>query len=590
MRTYRYGIAGVSDPQSVAEVVAAKKGVLSVDANATDITYTLDDGADEYEIMVAAFDACEKLGGTLIVSENNETTAGADEYENEFGAAAEKTPDNRLIDGHTGIKENKIRELGFEEDGIVAGKKRLKADSITRLAELSVAVIFAVVSIFIKDASASTFSFKNIILVVAFALAAYETLYAALTDLIAKKWLSENVYVSVAFVCGALLGEITATAFVAIAYAAGRALLGFVKDRDALKTEETFFTGSFSVETDDGKRKAIKDIAEGDVLTLYKYDVVPCDGTVFSAAKFDCHKTGESAEKLLQSGEFVCAGSLLLDESVKIRVDNTNENSRIKVERKAFDEVYKKACTPHSRLALVTPCAFGAALVFALVFSAFYRSGYGAGLLVYGRIGLLIVFLSTVFGLIASVKECVGSALVTARSELISFADEKAFIELGRANSFRFDALALTEDGALKGDALGALKELYNCGVGNVTTDFSGSDLDSSVADKIDFVDKAFKGERTVTVGDGKFLSLCGDGSVKVGNGEISFVPLSYKLAVRAVRAKTAATVLSCALYAASVVLAVFLPQASVLFAALPALVATFCSSALALLSSRRKV
>ena len=204
-------------------------------------------------------------------------------------------------------------------------------------------------------------------------------------------------------------------------------------------------------------------------------------------------------------------------------------------------------------------------------------------MLKYAAIGVLIAFIANLNYVLSSIFGSVRTALVLLKINGIEYEEISALKKVGEANSFTFDAAALTENGQVKEDAIGALKELMSLGVKNVTTDFSGCSLDPSVKKKIDFVDKSFGGEKKALVGSGKDVSLDGDGKVIIKNGEISFVPYCYKVAKRAFRAKKISAIVGAIGYILTVVgaiaIAVLDPPIGVTIAAAPALFASLVAA-----------
>lgn len=591
-KTYSYELKNVSDTEPVLSAVKELKSVIEASAIDGVLSYTLEDGADEYEVLIAAVNAAYSVGGEVIV----DGESPASDYDYDYRAEDEssvKNADNEVIDGdneiENGFEDDLAEEIENEEDRIVSQKGKAVTRRVTRAVELGAALVALVVSLFLKPSETTAMSFKNILMILSFAVSAYEILYSAVTDLFTKKWLSENVYISVAFVLAALVNQLLPITVLALIFAVAKEIENIVGERDALRTDEAFYTGSFSVKLSSGEKKSVKDLEVGDEMVLERYDVLPCDAVISTAAKFDCYRTEGVPEREYAVGERVLAGSVLLSESATAVAEKTNAESRLSLERSEFENKIAEYGKTGKIMKFLSPCVIAAAVLFVFVASAFYNGTYAQGLAFYAPIGLFFVFCSFIGYLIERIAVCVKGAAILLRSCSVDVRSLSDIKTLAKANSFVFDAAALTERGEIKEDALGALKELLNGGARNITTDFSGSALDGAVAEKIDFVDKPFKGERKLTVGSLKDVSLDDSGKICVKNGEISFVPLAYKIAKRALLAERAAKIASFVLYAASVTLAIVLGWNNILFAALPAAFSLVAAGVCSLVSAAAK-
>ena len=585
---YGYKIKNVKDPEQLLKVVGGFKGVENAVIENDTLFYDAEDSYVEYSVMSAAFDECDRQGGSLIISE--EQVFGKNiEIKAEGEDVAQEIADDQVIDGDFIIEKKEIPDYVYESDRLITEKKRIKSETITRIAELSVSLILLIISLLIKSDETASFSFNSVLTILSFAISAYECLYNAIIDIVKKRWWSENIYIGLAYIAGALLGYVIEISVIALVFAAGKELETFRKETLRFKTEETFYTGSFSVALDGGETKAISALEKGDTFLISQYDVVPCDGVCLTDGLFDCYKTEFKTEKTVKAGESVAAGSVLLSEKAKITVEKKNADSFLSVAKKEFESKLKEYGKTPSFLKWVMPAAFIIALVTTLVLALTSDDGFAFGIYDYGHIGLLITFCGCVYYLIRNVFAISESAVVEARCASADFSNKNAFDLLGKANSFVFSAGALTENKKIKEDAFGALTELINCGAKNVTTDFTDCDLPAEVAKKIDFVDRSPKKEKKITVGANKDLSLGDDGEINILNGQISFVPYIYKIAKRAKNLRKL-SVISCIIaYAATIALcAIFGLKASLIV--LPVIAATVVINLSGVISQREKV
>ena len=546
---YRYKIENVKDEEKLLNTVRSIKGVDSAEMLSGELICELSDCADEYEIMTAVFNECESQGGKLIFEESPQ-------YEDQPSEEVE-TGDNEVIDGVSVEEKKEIPDFEYEVDRIVSNKKRIKTETLTRFIELSVSVLLFVISLFIKQDESATLSFKNVLTILSFAVAAYESLYNAITDVIKKRWTSENVYMSLAYIAGALIGLIGEITVAAIVFAIGKEIETYRNEINKLKIDDNYYTGSFSVACKDQGSKPVSELIAGDEITLSECDVVPCDSVLSTDAVFDCFKTERIVEKTARAGEIVYAGSVLLSENAEMTAIKTNAESMLSVRKSEFDKKLSQYGVVPAFLKYLTPVLFIIAAVLTIVLSAVSKDGFAQSIADNGRIGVFIAFCGNIFYLVTNVLEIKKSAVVAADGASVEFADKNAFNDLGSANSFVFDAAVLTEKGEVKEDVSGALTELLNCGAKNITTDFSGSDLPIAVKKKINFADKTFKGEKKIKVGPCKDISLSGDGRINVCNGELSFVPLAFKIAGKAKKLTAFSAAVSVAAFCAAAALSV---------------------------------
>lgn len=585
---YGYKIKNVKDPEQLLKVVGGFKGVENAVIENDTLFYDAEDSYVEYSVMSAAFDECDRQGGSLIISE--EQVFGKNiEIKAEGEDDAQEIADDQVIDGDFIIEKKEIPDYVYESDRLITEKKRIKSDTITRIAELSVSLILLIISLLIKSDETASFSFNSVLMILSFAISAYECLYNAIIDIVKKRWWSENIYIGLAYIAGALLGYVTEISVIALVFAAGKELETFRKETLRFKTEETFYTGSFSVALDGGETKAISALEKGDTFLISQYDVVPCDGVCLTDGLYDCYKTEFKTEKTVKAGESVAAGSVLLSEKAKITVEKKNADSFLSVAKKEFESKLKEYGKTPSFLKWVMPAAFIIALVTTLVLALTSDDGFAFGIYDYGHIGLLITFCGCGYYLIRNVFAISESAVVEARCASADFSNKNAFDLLGKANSFVFSAGALTENKKIKEDAFGALTELINCGAKNVTTDFTDCDLPAEVAKKIDFVDRSPKKEKKISVGVNKDLSLGDDGKINILNGQISFVPYVYKIAKRAKNLRKL-SVISCIIaYAATIALCAIFGLKASLFV-LPVIAAAVVINLSGVISQREKV
>ncbi|MBP5373261.1 MAG: hypothetical protein J6Y44_03655, partial [Clostridia bacterium] len=307
--SYSYKVLNLRDPTNVLDELKKTKGVVSAEFFDETLTYVLDEWTDEYDILVTALNLCDAEGAELIVGEDQPVSdydydAASIEAEPE-DPEAEPEPD--AVDEGEGEEEEeeeeaeepiKAKKVSDDEEGdyLIAARKKLKIESIVRFIELSVSLLLVVASLFFEANANTFFTIKNIFLVVAFAIAAYEIFYTAIIDVVKKRWLSDSLIVSVACIAGAVIGRLTETAALSIIYSVIKEIQTYVNGLNDLRIDEAYYTGSLPIRLAEGGGKRINDLEEGDVISIAQYDILPCDCEVLSAATFDCHLVGGGFE------------------------------------------------------------------------------------------------------------------------------------------------------------------------------------------------------------------------------------------------------------------------------------------------------
>ena len=308
-RKFSYKIRGVSNENGLIGGIKKCGGVLDCYIEDGRLYYVLDDHTDEYDIFVEANELCARYDGVIDFGdeggadeqEPTETPDQAEEYFGETEVQERKNVSAPAAD----VSEQKPRKGLFDEedddfnvvDKIVSRKKKFKQETYIRIGELAIAVILFVVAL-ILPGEAGEFGFKTIVGVLAFAIGGYELFYSAITDLIRKKFFSENVVMTLAALLGALLGYVFETTALVVAFAIAKAIETVANGIAEGKIEETFYTGSVELNIFGGGHKKIDEIVAGDVLILNRFDVVPCDGVAAQSAKLDVYRVSDSAEEI----------------------------------------------------------------------------------------------------------------------------------------------------------------------------------------------------------------------------------------------------------------------------------------------------
>ncbi len=115
------------------------------------------------------------------------------------------------------------------------------------------------------------------------------------------------------------------------------------------------------------------------------------------------------------------------------------------------------------------------------------------------------------------------------------------------ANAIEISASSMVdENGELKENTIGAMKEFITLGIKSLKTDFD-IEVKDEIKDQVDFVDKDFKNKKLLTIGGkDKTLSFEKDAQkVAINSGEMPSLPLAYRLAKKCKKRKTLSKILT---------------------------------------------
>lgn len=558
IKKYSYAVEGDIDGEKLVAKVKSLKNVADAKFENGTLTYFLPDNADEYDILVSSMEICAELGAELIVGEEQNEQEEVNVYEE--CSSVEEVEDNLEKEEKTkGALEDDSAEFS-SADRIVEAKKTLKKESLIRGIELTIALAFMIAALFVPS-SDSLISLKTIFSVLAFAVGGYEVFYSAIAGIFKKKIKNYDLLVTISCLFGAFFGYVTEITVFIVIYAVIDEVNKFADKLSAVTLDEIFYTGSMPLTLENGEKRSVEAVDKGDRLSLERYDVVPADGVALTDGKIDAYRAEGVYEKQIKKGDKVFAGSVVLSDGLLFEAETKSSESSLAKKKESFSERTEFLKRDGGKLFALDLAFVIAALVCCFVLPIFAED-YAAELT--ASVGICVsVMLTASFSLAAFIaSESVYRAIVVGKYSGIDFGAEKAFFGLANANSIVVRSSALTENGVLKPDSLGALKELYFDGAKNVTTEFD-CDVEEDDKKKIDLVDKAFKGERKAYAGgDGEVSfdkSKTGE-KVVIENGEIFMLPLAYSLSKKAVKRERTIKILSPIVKGACILAAILVP------------------------------
>lgn len=537
-------IDGVADAIFDDEVCEIKP---SEGAYEYDVLQTLIAISDDYSVEVVFGDEVDDNG--LIdedLEESDDDFIGENERDYEEETEKERQKASRKK-AQVRQKVDDDIELDYN-DGLSERKTALKKDSRFRIGELSVALILYVASLFFKTTD-SVLSVKMILMILSFSVSGYDAVFNAGVDVYKKKFLSGNLVFLVASIALIVLGEPNVATALIWVFSAAKFVENYAKNKQAVKIEELFYTGTTPVSVD-GEDKNRSEIEKGATIKLSKGNVVPTDGVLQTAGELSSYKVDRNLETNYFKGDKILAGSIVISDEITYVSDKKYGESFIDEKRESFDsslsDLGSAKSEKHKKIGLYVDLLIIFASLAVTFILPIFSSTYKDGLYKWGVIGASLLTFACVSTSISTVIETYRNLYSEGFSSDIDYKDIEKINKLGRGNSLKVSAKALcdlTLDVKLKEDSIGALKELTALGVKKVSTDFD-FELPETVKESLDFVEPKLNNEKQFSFyADKGDVSFNGDG-VNVLNGEVSFVPLAYKMAKNTYKSAKTSTVL----------------------------------------------
>jgi len=500
-------------------------------------------------------------GESVIISAKNEAyeydllqtlIAISDEYDIEvvFGDEIDETADNGLIaedftddNGYydltpatKSVKYDEKITLDYD-DRLAKKRKELKKDTLLRIVELSVALVLYIVSLFLKSTD-SLLSFKMITLILSFSVSGYDVVFNAGLDVIKKRPLGGNLAALIASIAFVVLGQPNLATLLIFLFALNKFIRNFSEKSGEIKVENCFYTGSTPVEVN-GEEVSRSEISEGTIVTLYKGDTLPTDGTALCDGELSRYAVDYSLETDCKEGDDVPAGSVVLSDSFIYKSTKNYGESFIDENRKEFERAtdYRSSDKKVQKLAktglYADLCMIFIALAVTFILPIF-DAVYIDGLKNTALIGAALLAVTMITDTIGQTLLTYKNLYADARACFVKYNTLSGVKKIGGANSVKLSAKALSNGKLLKEDSLGALYELNALGVKKVEVDFDCEFLPQAEK-KIDFVLPELKKEKQVYVEEKDGVLKIEDALVL--NDQISYVPLAYKMAKRALTA-----------------------------------------------------
>lgn len=493
-----------------------------------DVLQTLIAISDEYDIEVVFGEDADNRPIDGDLAEDKQVFADEKDAQDET--------EEGLFNGK--IKKAKPDEELIYEDQLNEDRTTLRKESLFRLGELGVSLILFIASLFFK-ATNSVLSFKMILIILSFSISGYDVVLNAGFDIVKKKFFNGNIFIIVSAVALIILNEPILATILLWVFACAKFVEGYLGKVRELKKTDLFYAGTKAVNIC-GEEKKREDIKALDQVTVTRGDRIPTDGVLISDCEISSYKIDRNLKTEYFSGEEVKAGSVVISDQLTYTSKVNFGESYVDKKREDFENVVETFGNEKygevSKIGLYADfCVVIVALLTAFLLPAFSAT-YLDGLMKWGKVAASFIAVATVSASITCVLSVYKNCFVDGYSADIDFLDLSSLTEIGNANSLKISCKSLCDFGkkvSLKEDSLGALNELNALGVKKVSTDFD-CDVPDEVKRQIDFIEPTLKNEKVFTFYDDEgTVSFSGEGA-KLLNGEISFLPLAYKMAKKA--------------------------------------------------------
>ena len=535
--------------------IAKINGVLSVNVKEEEsiLEYTIDEWASDYDVFTEVMSICAECGVAIDFDKKDE------QEEQEEPQSATKEKDEEIP-----------AEVEAEQaDGVDEAKAEKKKKSgglserVQRIIELGVAITAYVVALFFTEMT------QYIFLAIAFAIAGYDALYEAFTKILKKQFFSEELIITLAFFASILLGYASFAVVALLLYSvvafARKVIREEIEKNPAFTKQEQKLT---VIDGDGVKNVNSAQIKEGSCVVLSSGSVSPFDGLLQNDCEIEDFK-GERREGKI--GDEVYAGEKLLGEA-QIEVTAIGEDCKFGKYNKYVSEAFKTTSPIASKIQkhsqMIALGMFVFSLLLAFIPPIFYPV-YKTALLDWGYRAVIFATISGMSFYIFASEINLLSALALGRKRKLGFSAYTSIDNLAKGNKLFLDyeGALLEVNGELKEDAQGAVREIKDSGLKDISVACNLSDegalevckqlnvgeyYSRATADEKYAVIKENLVENTIVattalanskVDSDKGVSVCFNceeegyvGDVCLASNEIAYLPYAVKLAKRTVK------------------------------------------------------
>lgn len=465
--------SSLENVKEVEESILNVKGVVDCKIDKVNdgfkLNYALDNWASDYDVMVSIMELLEgeySLESEPYFEEDEEIEINRKETEELFDIDDEDDEED-CEHGHCHCHDHEHEDSRHEEHNhghshIGCGchehsHSEFENSPKSKIIELGISLIVFIVGVILSNIDA-TKVVAPYIMVVAYSVAGYETLFNGIIGIFKKKFFSESLLMTIASVAALFLGETAEAYGIMLLYAIGELFEHVALDNSSKVIENLKNSCPKTVRLlKDGKEVKVKveKVEINDVIVLKAGEVVAIDGRIIKgSASFDSKTvTGESKYKDLDVGDEVYGGYVNVDGVVQVKALKTYRNStlskimeivensaKLKSKKESFIEKFAKWYTPLV-LALAILLAF-----IPPIFSAVYLEG----LKVWGLRAIMLLCVSCPCALVISVPLAYFCGVGAAAQKGVLIKSTNTLEKLASCDTVVFDKTGTLTKGKLK--------------------------------------------------------------------------------------------------------------------------------------------
>lgn len=466
-----YHLEKADDALQFENAVKNIKGVTFARVDTLQMTfeYAIDEWSSDYDVFTQIMEIIDDYGVSFDFSyaekQHNSIKqfeiTGNEEMQSEFIAR--------------GLETETIPEVDDVEDEKEPKKKKRYSQIFERLIEIGASIVFFIISLFVQN------TFQYMTYALAFALSGYEILYKAITKIIKKQFINEELIISIAFVVAVFIGYTKQAVAACLIWSVGEFLIEIVKNKIQTGKVAYFAPDKLSVLRDDDTEIEVElaAIGEGDRVVYLAGDVCVIDGTVDKQVKIS-RMTGEKI--VLNEGEVVFAGDKLLENCNVTALYGESSNKNYAYNQKVKAALEQKASFEkkfESKKTVYLSVLLGICALIAFVLPVF-ETTYKVGLtkwLYRATVTLSVCGFSMLFGSLSLNIYC---ALSSAKKQNVLLGDYDFAEKVSKSERCVLDAeSSILNDGQVQENTRGAIRELKDCNIKKISVLTSLADEDA---------------------------------------------------------------------------------------------------------------
>ncbi len=555
-----YHLEKADKAEQFEKAVTAIKGVTfaKVDTAKMTFEYAIDEWSSDYDVFTQIMEIIDDYGVAFDFSyaekKHNSIKqfeiTGNEEMESEFLAH--------------GLESENLSEIEEQSDAPTK-KKKATNEVVERCIEIGAAIAFYVVSFFVKDLVLfATYALS-------FALAGYEVLYKAIIKIVKKREIiSEELLITLALIVGVITGYTSQAVGACLVWTVGDFVVNVINQKIQKGKVCYFAPEKLTLLTDDEREEEVllSQVKTGDKVIYRANEICIIDGTICQEEADVVCSNGKKVT--LSQGEKIYAGDKVLQETFVTALYEETQNKNYEYNQKAKKALEKQSALEqklNAKKKIYLPVYFGVCLLIVFV-AAIFDITYKVGLYRWGYRACIALAVCGFSNTLGSLALSIYRAIANGKNQKVLTGGYDFSDKMNNITECAIDCeYALFENGEIKQNVRGAIRELKDCNIKKISLITSLSEEDAekickeykihefyanrSEEQKREIFEK-LKGEGVLCVCDndvqnekGVSISMYAEnngykGDACILDGEIKNLPFIIKLAKRTQKIKKA--------------------------------------------------